>query len=532
MALEDDFLDLFQGCSRWSGYMIIQPDAEPDPTTGKIPGRAVADHSPVNAARWLRHLLGKDPVDSLGIVPINPDNNSVRWAAWDLDVYKDINHAEIAAQLDDRGIPAVLCRSKSGGAHIYLFFTEWVPAYLAQDTLRRLRPDLGFSKKTEIYPKQRELKAADGQFGNWLNMPYFGGNKRICISADGDELTAEEFVVYAQSRRITKAQLASLRPKKIPDILPGGPPCLNRSLAQGVVHYRNDTTYDLATYYRKTGIDQDAATEAVLKNVADHFKDWPEGPAEAKQSVKNSYKATKAHYRCSSDALEKFCDKAICQTCQFGVRDPEELAAAEALTITELIHYHGDPDSWSVTTSLGTVRVSTKQLCKVSEMTEAYISQSNGGFPFIKHQDWMKVVNAGMLRKVDNEASRELDPSEQIREVLEAWIFNSATTDLRQWETADSIYLAKTEEKWEAHFRFNSLLRCLNNKGYKNIKDNTVIHTLEGLGARSKVRLPSPGRPTVWAVELASFRDSSLTDEWLKGVLTPRTLQKEGDDTV
>lgn len=503
--------------------MIIQPDANPDPTTGKIPGRAVTDRSPVDPARWKRHLEGKSTLDSLGMVPINPDNNSVMWAAWDLDVYKDINHAAIAELLEKRGIPAVVCRSKSGGAHVFLFFTEWIPAYLAQDVLRNLRPSLGFSKKTEIYPKQRKLNEAGGEMGNWLNMPYFAKgsiHNRTCVTPEGVTLTAEEFITYAFQRRVSKQEFQAITPKKAEQILDGGPPCLNRSLYQGVKDYRNNTALALGVYFRKSGLLVEEAVERA-KYMAMRFEGWEHPPKEMLSAIENAYKQSKAHYSCKDEALERFCDMAACKKCKYGIKDPEEQAEAQALTITELIHYHGEPDWWSVTTSLGTVRVTTKQLCKVDEMIQAYISQAHGGFPLVKYKDWMEIVNDGMTRKVDNEPSKQLDPAEQVKEILEEWILKSATVDLLRWNVSRGVYLRHTPKGWQAVFQFHELMKEVRAQGYKDIKEAIAHATLGSMGGESIRMSAGLSKVNVWAIPLSVFPDSSLTDEWIRSKTIP-----------
>ena len=50
----------------------------------------------------------------------------------------------------------MLCRSKSGGAHIYLFIDEPVSASLLQRKLRQLAASIGFGQ-AEIFPKQTQL---------------------------------------------------------------------------------------------------------------------------------------------------------------------------------------------------------------------------------------------------------------------------------------------------------------------------------------------------------------------------------------
>ena len=60
------------------------------------------------------------------------------------------------------------CRSKSGGAHIFLFTKDFVPAKLMRDKLMSVSAVLGFGN-AEVFPKQIELKSQDDT-GNFLKL--------------------------------------------------------------------------------------------------------------------------------------------------------------------------------------------------------------------------------------------------------------------------------------------------------------------------------------------------------------------------
>ena len=63
----------------------------------------------------------------------------------------------------------MVCCSKSGGAHIYLFVSEPVRAKEMQIKLKEIAVFLGFGE-SEIFPKQIELSSKGT--GNFLNLPY------------------------------------------------------------------------------------------------------------------------------------------------------------------------------------------------------------------------------------------------------------------------------------------------------------------------------------------------------------------------
>ena len=69
----------------------------------------------VTDKHWEDHLNGIEP--SLGIIPINEDNEC-RWGCIDVDKYT-LDHKEILKKVNQYMLPLWVCRSKSGGAHIF-----------------------------------------------------------------------------------------------------------------------------------------------------------------------------------------------------------------------------------------------------------------------------------------------------------------------------------------------------------------------------------------------------------------------------
>ena len=96
------------------------------------------------------------------------------------------------------GVPLSVCRSKSGGAHIFLFTTDFVPAKLMRDKLISLSAVLGFGN-AEVFPKQIELKSQDDT-GNFLNLPYFNckNSTRYAYDLQGRAITIDAFLLSAK----------------------------------------------------------------------------------------------------------------------------------------------------------------------------------------------------------------------------------------------------------------------------------------------------------------------------------------------
>jgi hypothetical protein len=196
------FMALFSGLTRAYGKAVItrNPDTRNPGTRGKIEAIYTTVKGQLTVEIWQLHLDGEH---SLGVLRLR-DDGTVRFAGIDVDVYP-LDVREICASSKKLGLPLIPCRSKSGGAHWYIFFSDDVPAALAQRKLRNWASALGYPA-AEIFPKQ--VRLAPGDCGNYLNMPYYGKwSLRYAYGPDGVALDAEEFLDYAESSRITAAQL-------------------------------------------------------------------------------------------------------------------------------------------------------------------------------------------------------------------------------------------------------------------------------------------------------------------------------------
>ncbi len=197
LVIAKRFHALFSGMERAHGsYLNINWDeARSD---GKFKGDAVTRREPVTDDLWQRHLDGKY---GIGVIPIRDDSRCV-FAAIDVDVYADLDLGRVAFDVAKMGLPLIVCRSKSGGAHIYLFMKEPVPAGKVQERLREIAATLAFGT-AELFPKQTSIDS-DRDLGSWINCPYQNAaeTNRYAVMPTGDAMTAEEFLTAAEAARV------------------------------------------------------------------------------------------------------------------------------------------------------------------------------------------------------------------------------------------------------------------------------------------------------------------------------------------
>src|SRR5262249_41483247 len=140
---------------------------------GKAEGKAFTLPGPATPELWEQHLSGAG--HGLGIIPLMGDN-TVLWACIDIDVY-NIDHRNLCDKINALKLPLVVCRSKSGGAHCFVFLAQPEPASEVRPLLEEWAALLGHGG-CEIFPKQVE-RYDEHDVGNWLNMPFYFAEKTV-----------------------------------------------------------------------------------------------------------------------------------------------------------------------------------------------------------------------------------------------------------------------------------------------------------------------------------------------------------------
>ena len=130
------FKNIFEGLDRAHGVTLV---GESNGDGNKIKGKSFVKREPVTDDLWQKHLDGKD---SLGVIPIN-DDNKCKWGCIDIDSYAGFDHKKLINKIKQFNLPLIVCRSKSGGAHVFLFTKNYVSASLMQDKLNEIRSVLG-----------------------------------------------------------------------------------------------------------------------------------------------------------------------------------------------------------------------------------------------------------------------------------------------------------------------------------------------------------------------------------------------------
>ena len=437
----DKFKEIFEGNK--SAYGIMRRTGETT-AKGKAVAKAQIKRAKVSDNLWQEHLEGKDP--ALGIIPINEDN-MCRWGCIDVDVY-NLDHKKVIEGVKEANLPLVTFRSKSGGAHLFLFAKDFIPASLMQSKLKLMADTLGYAG-SEIFPKQTEILVERGDTGNFLNLPYHGGTNglRYTFKEDGNAANLEEFfTIYEQSAQ-TREQIESIvikEEKKVKgtEAFEDGPPCLNKLAIEGFGEgSRNNALFNVAVFCKKAHAD-DWENQVGIYN--QKYMDPPLSYQEVQVVIKSVTRKGYDKYRCKEQPICSVCKPAQCRTKKHGVGFEEE-QMPELDTLTKIT---STPPQWFLNVDGTRVELKAEQLHNPNLFALALLEQANIVAPVMKAQDWREVYLKPLMSNLQTvEPLESLDPINQIINLLYDFTVNRPAARTKEdmlnkmsWTDGDFTY--------------------------------------------------------------------------------------------
>ena len=437
----------------------------------KQKGKAFIVRKPVTDELWTNHLGGEGP--ALGIIPIT-ENNDCRWGCIDIDEY-NFDHTSLVKSIRNLKLPLIVCRSKSGGAHVFLFTKENIPASLMQSKLKEMSIILGY-EGSEIFPKQTEILVERGDTGNFLNLPYYNDTKglRYAIDDNGNALTLEQFYTAYDKYSCTKGDVEGIRvaEQKREEAFPLGPPCLNKLASIGFGEgSRNNALFNIAVFYKQSKPDtwEDEIVKANMK-----FMDPPLNNNEVQQLIKSVNRKGYDKYRCKDAPINSVCQSGLCRTKRFGVGFGEE----EMPVLGSLTKYTSTPPQWFLDVDKKRIELKSEQLYNPGMFALACLDQANKIVPVPKPKDWKQHFLKPMMTNLQEvEPLESLDPINEVTGLLQDWTTNRQTA-----RTMDDIFnkLPYTDGEF-TYFRMEDFYSFLkkNNWDMDKIKTGNLIKRLE-----------------------------------------------------
>lgn len=463
-------MSLFQGYMQAYGtYQLSDTDSIEEGQ--KRTGKAATLRKPVTKELWSEHLSGVGL--GLGVIPIN-ENNAVKFGAIDVDVY-NLDHRALLQKIEDYKMPLVMCRSKSGGAHCYVFLSEFAPAKLVQVKLREMAAVLGYGT-AEIFPKQTEIIVERGDMGQWINMPYHNAEKslRFAFGLRGGQLELAEFLDLADEMTISPAELRRWS-SKMSDELPDGPPCLNILCKQGFpAGTRNQGLFNLGVYAIKSNPD---GWEADLSDLNNKYMKPPLDASEVMGVIK-SLKKKEYNYTCDLQPVQPFCNSAKCRGCKFGVGTGSGLPSLGTLTKLTTT-----PPTWFIDVEGGgRLELTTEQLQSPRLFQLVCMDTINVMPACPPPKEWIVMVQKLMENVSIVEVSDDMSPVGQFMEQLEKFC-----TGRSQAKDQEELLLDKPwMDKGRHYFRISALLTYLDRVRFKYDGLRWITKVLRDNGAEHK----------------------------------------------
>jgi len=475
--------DGYDGAHGTHGEMVRNPDKH-EKLEIKTSARTVREM--VTEDLWLDHVEGRRPI---GIIPIRGDNTCV-WGCIDVDRY-DIDHGAIVRQLKEAHLPLILCRTKSGGAHLFLFMLEPVPAAEIQAKLRDLAAMLGFGG-SEIFPKQTKVLTESGDLGNWLNMPYYRGDEtdRYAVNEQGRGLTLRQFLARAEAARLTSDEMVSLRvAEKADDEFRDGPPCLQHLSSVGFPEgTRNNGLFGLGTFLKKKYPDK---WDLLLEQMNQRYFSPPLPAAEVTQMIKN-LRSKDYKYKCSDIPLANHCNAGLCRTRKHGVGTKGTLPVMGSLAVLNT-----DQPIWFLDVGGERLELTTDDLQQPSRFQKKCMETIHMVVPILKKETWDQIL-AGLYENLTIiEAPGDVSLSGQFLEHLETFC-----TDRQQAQTVEEIVLGKAwhdEKTGRVHFRLRDIQEYLEKVKFRDMTRTQMTNRIREMGGGNQfLNAKGKGVNTFW----------------------------------
>lgn len=496
--MTQDFQEIFDGQTRGHGYFRVD-DWTPHPVTGKINGEALTIRGPATPALWEEHFAGNR---MLGILPVR-DDSKCRWGALDIDVYKDLDPLPILQKIRELKLPLVPCRSKSGGLHFYLFLNEFAPAQLVKDRLLEWAGILGHGG-CEVWPKQTTICADKQDLGNWINMPYFG-DQRKALDCGGEPLDIHQFVQLARASMISIQQLKDFT-IRVEEKIEGGPPCLQTILGMGVQSgNRNKVAFALAIYCQKAFGEE---WEQKLEELNQKFFS-PPLPANEIATIVKSVKKKAYFYTCNQAPLLTYCNKSACRKCKFGIGNGDHGLPVLG-TLTKVCHE--EPIYFLDVEGGGRLELSAEQIQSQTKFQLACLKQLNTMPPQIPAADWRNTVTGLLKKLVEIDIPIQTTNQGILREHLERFLTNTAPAE----KATDLLLGRPILEDGLYMFRHIDFVTNLQRHRFQGLEQNKIVDLIRRWGATSKIIQAGGSRIQVWSIALAQNSPAEIPAEFTK----------------
>ena len=453
------FAQIFDGLKQAHGTFTIESKS----SSGMTQGKATVVRETRTKEHWERHLSGEQ---SIGIIPINEDN-ACRWGCIDIDQY-NFDHKALIDKIQAAKLPLVVCRSKSGGAHIFFFFTEEILAGEFRDKASEIASYLGFGG-CEIFPKQEQVLVERGDVGNFINLPYFDSEQtmRYAVKENGKNAKLTEFLTLVKKRSVPPKNFLNISLGGQSNMFKDWPPCLRVMMEQGIPEgTRNTTMFNVAILCKMMDPDNWKSNHEKINTQYCQ----PPLPASDIVTIQNQMDKKEYFYTCDQEPMKSFCNKTLCKTLKYGVGNQKVTMDLAGLSVVM-----SEPRLWFMDVNGRRLELTTEELQMPVRFQRACMEQLSFMPDTFKASDWQILVNGLMENLNEIEVPDELTFKGQFFEHMEAYC-----TGRIQAQSAEEIILGKpyTREGF-TFFRLDSLMGFLRQRKFDDYSRAQVQERLK-----------------------------------------------------
>ena len=452
MNLTEELLLAFEGFDGAHG----QTEVSNQRMNGKQKAKSFIVRNPLTLELMQGHIDGKKGV---GSIPINAENKC-KFGALDIDEYP-LDHNALVDKLEKLKVPCIVCRSKSGGAHIFFFFTEWMEAVDFRDKSAEIAAALGHGR-CEIFPKQEQVLVERGDVGNFINLPYFDSEQTlrfavIKVGKKYTEATLSEFIEQVHKIKCDPKKFMELSVGGKPNLFPGYVPCLKSLLSMGIFEGgRNKAAFQLGVFLQKAS-PNDWKMQLEQLNVK-HFT--PPLPASEIVTVQSTLEKKEYQYLCKEEPMSSHCNQSVCRGLKHGI------GATSMPAISGLSVILSEPRLWFLDIDGRRLELTTEELQAPRLFQRACMEQLNFMPPKMRDADWEVQVN-GLLENCNEIAvPQELTYKGQFLSYLELFC-----TGRVQAQSFEEVVIGKPYtdvEDARTFFKIDALMEFLRNRKFDN----------------------------------------------------------------
>ena len=505
MTLPERFKALFEGSDVAHGQTTVGRTKR----SGKAEAKSFVVREPLTIEKVEQHLRGGQ---GIGSIPIDT-NNKCRFGAIDIDDY-DLNLNDVVRRVKESKAPLVLCRSKSGGAHLFLFLNRYEDAALVREYLIELSSSLGFAGR-EIFPKQDTILVERGDVGNFINLPYFDAEQTMRYGLDdkGEALSLEEFLDLAESKRCNLADLEvhALRNQEEAHDIKDYPPCIRRIIASGGFSVnRKISMFHSAVAIRK---DRPDDWKEGLEEFNARYMQPPLPALEVSTIQKQHERKPDYGFKCQDSPMKDYCDRELCRQAKFGIGGAGGETFPEINGLTIML---SDPRVYYVNVDGQRIELNTSQLNNPRDFQVKCLYDLRMRPPLMKESDWNQLVNRLLKEAVEVPVAEELTIVGQFQDLLRQFC-----TSRTQATAAEEVSMGKPwTENGLHYFKIAGLEHFLHKRDFTHFNRAQIQEQIKEINGSDNcnkhLRITRDGKGTtvrVWFVPEFEADEEDLTLE-------------------